>query len=184
MSYDYVIRQYLKAIKDITLRHCKASDFVEFFRSESIRIEDEGNCQKPEIHVYLSDGKYFSYYGIPSMNELWPFLNALVRGSTGAIQLDSEELQLAKKVKGDIKLFVTPECTKCPITAELLYQVALVNRNVKLEVVDSELYDDLSKKYRVMNVPKIILNEKVEIPGGFPPHIVLKMLAKSSEATS
>ncbi|QKQ99223.1 glutaredoxin [Metallosphaera tengchongensis] len=180
MSYDYIIKQYIKMIKDVKVRHCKATEFLSQLQGASIQIEEDNNCNNPELHVYAAGRKYFSYYGIPAVNELWPFLNALVRASTGVVQLDQQELEMAKKIRGNIKLFVTQDCTKCPIAAELLYQVALVNQNVTLEVIDSEMYDSLAKQFHVMNVPKIVLNEKTEIPGGFPPNIVLKMLMKSS----
>ncbi|BCS94043.1 hypothetical protein L3N51_00385 [Metallosphaera sp. J1] len=183
MSYDSIVKQYVKVLRNLKISHCKASELISQLSGASIEVEESEGCERPQIQVWSNGRRHFSYLGIPSMNELWPFLNALVRISTNTVQLDQQELDMAKMVRGNVKLFVTPDCTKCPIAAELLYQVALVNQNVELEIIDSEVYDDLAKKYHVMSVPKIVLNDKTEIPGGFPPNIVLKMLVKSSQGT-
>ncbi|BFI76604.1 thioredoxin family protein [Sulfurisphaera ohwakuensis] len=180
MSYDYIVSQYLAYIKDITLEGCKAEEIFDYFKDKLNIVSKEG-CDKPYIKVYKNNRLYFSYYGIPAINEFWPFLNALVRISNNVIQLDEKEKELAANIYGNIKLFVTPDCTKCPIAAELLYQLPILNSNISLEIIDVTTYDDLGKKYRVLNVPKIVLNEKTEIPGSFPPTIILKMLAKGSE---
>ncbi|MBW9140479.1 MAG: thioredoxin family protein [Candidatus Aramenus sp.] len=179
MSYDPVIRQYLNAINGITIEFCNAEDFVVSLKKEGVTLEAI-NCEKPTIRVRRGNRVYFTYRGIPQMNELWPFLNALVRVSNNVVHLDEKEMEMAKVIRGNVKLFVTPDCTKCPLAAELLYQLPIVNDNVDLEVIDVNDYPDLAKKFRVMSVPKIVLNEKAEIPGSFPPHILLKMMAKSS----
>ncbi|MEM4885039.1 MAG: thioredoxin family protein, partial [Saccharolobus sp.] len=54
-----------------------------------------------------------------------------------------------------------------------------INHNVSLEVYDVTEYEDVKEKYRVLNVPKIVFNDKVEIPGGFPTTMILKMMLKT-----
>ncbi|ARM76660.1 thioredoxin family protein [Acidianus manzaensis] len=178
MSYDYIIKQYSKSIFGLSIEQCKQSEDIINNLSENNSIIN-ANCGKPFIKVKKGDRTFFTYYGIPAVNELWPFLNALTRISNNVINLDEEEKNLATQISGNLKLFVTPECTKCPIAAELLYQVSILNDKVNLEIIDIEEYNEYVDKYRVLSTPKIILNEK-EFPGGFPPHILLKMLAKSS----
>lgn len=180
MSYDYVISQYINYIRGLTIEGCKSDEILDYFKDKLNIISKEG-CDKPYIKVLKNKRLYFTYYGIPTENEFWPFLNALVRVSNDTIHLDEKEKELASKIAGNIKLFVTPDCTKCPIAAELLYQLPILNNNINLEIIDVTTYEDLGKKYRVLNVPKIVLNEKVEVPGSFTPIIILKMLAKGSE---
>lgn len=180
MSYDYIVSQYLTYINGLTIEGCKAQEILDYFKDKLNIINKEG-CDKPYLKVYKDNKLYFTYYGIPTVNEFWPFLNALVRISNNVVQLDEKEKELVSKISGNIKLFVTPDCTKCPIAAELLYQLPIYNDNVNLEIIDVTTYEDLGKQFRVLNVPKIILNEKVEIPGSFPPTIILKMLVKGIE---
>ncbi|BCU69119.1 thioredoxin family protein [Stygiolobus caldivivus] len=181
MSYDNIISQYAKFVKGLTLEHCKEEEELVYKLSNENNVIEKDGCDKPYIKVLKNDRVYFIYYGVPTSNELWPFLNALIRVSNNVVQLDEKERSEAMKIKGNIKLFVTPDCTKCPIAAELLYQLPVINENINLEIIDVTEYEDLGKKYRVLNVPKIVLNDSAEIPGGFPPHIILKMLIKSSE---
>jgi len=179
MSYEQIIRQYLTAIHGITLEYCNSDDFISYFIGSSIELR-KIECKKPLIVVKKDDRIFFSYYGIPEINELWPFLNALVRISNNKVQLDSSEMEMAATISGNIKLFVTPDCTKCPIAAELLYQLPIINKKTSLEIIDITSYTELGEKYRVLSVPKIVLNDKTELPGSFPPAILLKMLVKSS----
>jgi len=180
MSYDCAVSQYINYIHDLTIESCKGNEILDYFK-DRLNIVSKEDCDKPYIKVYKGNRLYFTYYGTPSVNEFLPFLNALVRISNNTIQLDDKEKELASKINGNVKLFVTPGCAKCPIAAELLYQLPIYNEKINLEIVDVEAYEDLGKKYRVLNVPKIILNEKVEVPGTFPLTIILKMLAKGSE---
>lgn len=179
MNYDNVIKQYSKAIHGLTIEHCRQPEELinNLFGSNTLISL---NCDKPLIRVKKGQRTLFTYYGVPAVNELWPFLNALIRASNGIINLDQEEKNLAIKISGNIKLFVTPQCTKCPIAAELLYQVAILNNKVDLEIIDVEEYEEYIEKYRVLSTPKIVFNGK-EFPGGFPPQILLKMLSKSSQ---
>ncbi|MEM0092278.1 MAG: thioredoxin family protein [Saccharolobus sp.] len=179
MSYDQIIKQYLSAIKpNIKIIECKGDELLNQFK-EFLDVDELKECEKPLVKVKKDDRIYFTYYGIPVANELWPFLNALVRISNNVVNLDEKEMELAKLINGNIKLFVTPDCTKCPITAEFLYQVSQINHNVSLEVYDVTEYEDVKEKYRVLNVPKIVFNDKVEIPGGFPTTMILKMMLKT-----
>jgi len=183
MSYDYVIKEYLNAIKkgDITIQHCNGDDLFHEFKNY-VKVETLDNCKKPLVKVKKGDRVYYTYYGIPIANELWPFLNSLVRISNNIVNLDEKEMELARQVRGNVKLFVTPDCTKCPITAEFLYQVSQINQNVKLEIYDTTEYEEERDKYRILSVPKIIFNEKVEIPGGFPSTMILKMMLKALQS--
>lgn len=177
MSYDSIISQYKGMIGGVRVEYCD-SDLVKYLKG-SLEAEEK-ECDKTFISVYKGDRKYYTYYGEPEANELWPFLNSLVRISKDIVHLTDTERDLASQISGDVKLFVTKDCTKCPAVAELLYQVAILNPKVRLSIIDSEEYEDEARKYRVMSVPKIILNEKTEVPGSFTPGIVLKMLAKGS----
>lgn len=177
MSYDYVIKQYSRKIHGIIIEQCKQPDELLNYLSENNTII-KAECEKPFVKIKKDNRTFFTYYGVPAVNELWPFLNALTRISNNIINLDDEEKNLALQISGNLKLFITPECTKCPIAAELLYQVAILNEKVELEIVDVEAYSEYIERYRVYSTPKIVFNGK-EFPGGFPPRILLKMLAKS-----
>ncbi|WP_338602038.1 thioredoxin family protein [Sulfolobus tengchongensis] len=182
MSYDYVIKQYLSAIKakegNIKIQECKGEELFYQFK-DFVNVETIQDCNRPFAKVIKDNRIYFTYYGIPIVNELWPFLNSLIRISNNVVNLDEKELELAKKIKGNVKLFVTPDCTKCPITAEFLYQVAQINENVELEIYDVTEYEEEKEKYRVLSVPKIVFNSRVEIPGGFPSIVILKMMLRA-----
>lgn len=178
MSYDAIIKQYSLVIRGLKIEECLADNLFEEMKGNNEIIKIEG-CNRPVIKVEKGGRRFFTYYGIPEINELWPFLNALVRISSNTVHLQDEEAEFAKKLKGDLKLFVTATCTRCPAVAELFYQVSIINEKVNLEIYDVGVYEEYIEKYRVLSTPKIIYNEK-EFPA-FPPLILLKMLAKSTQ---
>ncbi|MEM1627078.1 MAG: thioredoxin family protein [Sulfolobaceae archaeon] len=164
--------EYVKDIRGLTLEGCKSEEFLrEFEKGNSIVINRD--CEKPYIKIKRGSRTYFTYYGIPSGNELLPFLNSLIWVVNGSVDLE------AKGISGEVKLFVTPSCTKCPFVAELLYKLALVNDRMSLEIYDAEVYEEEASKFRVLSVPKIIINGK-EIPGSFLTRVLIEMMLRAS----
>jgi alkyl hydroperoxide reductase subunit AhpF len=178
MSYDPIIKQYSNVIKGLKIEECLADDLFDEMKVNNEIVKLDG-CNRPVIKVEKEGRRFFTYYGVPKINELWPFLNALVRISFNTVHLQDDEMELAKKLKGNLKLFVTATCTHCPAVAELFYQISIINESVNLEIYDVDVYEEYIDKYHVLSTPKIVYNEK-EFPS-FPPLILLKMLAKSTQ---
>lgn len=53
------------------------------------------------------------------------------------------------------------------------------NENVIADVVEATEFPELSQKYRVMSVPKIVVNEKTEFVGALPEERFLKEVLKA-----
>jgi alkyl hydroperoxide reductase subunit AhpF len=171
---ERLISEYTKLVKGLTLEGCKAEELLREFEDGNLVVINQ-DCEKPYIRVKKGSRTYFTYYGIPSSNELLPFLNSLLWISNNNVDID------VKGISGEVKLFVTPTCTKCPITAELLYKLVIVNDKMNLEVYDAEIYEEEAKKFRVLSVPKIIINGK-ELPGTFPTKILIEMMIRASSS--
>lgn len=107
------------------------------------------------------------YYGVPAGYEIAPIVEGIVELSTSKTGLSPkarEALQTVRR-KANIKLFVLPTCHFCPIVAKHAYRAAIESKNVQVDVIDSQMFPDLATRHAVMGVPKVILNDNLDITG-------------------
>jgi predicted DsbA family dithiol-disulfide isomerase len=64
-----------------------------------------------------------------------------------------------------VQVFVTPTCPYCPTVARLAHQAAVENENVIADVVEVSEFPDLAAQYHVRGVPKVVMNDTLELVG-------------------
>lgn len=110
------------------------------------------------------------YYGIPAGHEINSFIMGLLEVSGAGQQLppaiESRIAAIDKPV--DIKVFVTLGCPHCPGAVMKAHKLALMNPNVRAEMIEANTFGELSTKYQVSGVPKIVINETHELLGDQP----------------
>ncbi len=107
------------------------------------------------------------YYGVPAGYEVAPMVEGLVELSaskTGLSPKAKEALSTVRR-KANIKIFVLPTCHFCPIVAKHAYRAAIESRNVSVDVIDTQMFPDLATRHAVMGVPKVVLNDNLDITG-------------------
>ena len=121
------------------------------------------------------------FYGIPSGHEFGAFLATLIDASKGNSEDLPEELK-KEVVEMDkplhIKVFVTPTCPYCPISARLSYLLALINEKIRADVYEAIEFPDLATMYNVRGVPKTIVNERMQVEGALPADLFIKKIKK------
>ena len=58
-------------------------------------------------------------------------------------------------------------------------KMAMENEHVIADVVEATEFPEVSQKYRVMSVPKIVVNEKTQFVGALPEEKFLKEVMKA-----
>jgi thioredoxin reductase (NADPH) len=58
----------------------------------------------------------------------------------------------------NIKVLVSLSCTMCPDTVVSAQHIAAKNENITAEVYDIHHFEEMRKKYNVMSVPCILIN--------------------------
>ena len=61
-------------------------------------------------------------------------------------------------------------------------KLAMENEHVIADVVEASEFPELAQKYRVMSVPKIVVNEKTNFVGALPEDKYLKEVMKAVPA--
>ena len=131
-------------------------------RMREFKVEHE-----PVIILQKGDFTRIHYYGAPSGFETPPILDAVVELSNSKTPLSPKSISIVQTIrrKANIKIFVLTTCTFCPIVARHAYRASIESPRITAEIIDSQMFPDLAARHSVMGVPKIILNDNLDITG-------------------
>lgn len=126
------------------------------------------NIMMPPATVIQSDRDIgLRYYGIPSGYEFSTLINSITMVGRGRIDISEEVRKRSSllKEKVEIMVFVTPSCPHCPRAAAIVHKLAFINENIKGTVIEANEFPELSKEFKVMTVPKTIINKNHSFEG-------------------
>ncbi|CAL7893938.1 FAD-dependent oxidoreductase [Fusobacterium necrophorum] len=156
--------EMLSLVKEIA----SASDKIQvqqYQKGENPEMEAKIQANFLPVVAFLNDkGEYarIKYAVVPGGHELTSFLLALynVAGPGQAVneEITKKSAQIEKGV--NLKIGVSLTCTKCPETVQSAQRIAVENPNVDIEVVDVFGFQDFKKKYDIMSVPAVVMNDK------------------------
>lgn len=132
------------------------------FSKNTKKANEYGLTGAPSF-VLLDDkleNKGILYSGIPLGHEINSLLSGIIDVSGYPIAFDEETLNAIKAIDKEvsIKVFVTMSCPYCPGAVSTAHRLALLNPNIKAEMVDAQTFNDEAVKYDVTGVPKIVFN--------------------------
>jgi hypothetical protein len=58
--------------------------------------------------------------------------------------------------------------------------MAVASKNVRAECIEATEFPDLARRYRVMAVPKIVINDRVEFEGALPEREFLQAVLRAA----
>ncbi len=110
------------------------------------------------------------FYGPPAGYEINSFLASIREVGGHQEPLPEPLLNRIKAIDQDvhIQVFVTPTCPHCPGPVVIGHRLALENEHITADMVEASTFPELSNKYGVRGVPKIVINEKYEFVGSQP----------------
>lgn len=201
------IKTYLQAMKDeVTIllftkdEPCETcSETTQLLQevsnlSEKIHlVEKKMNHDKKEAETYhitlvpsfVMLDKNLQYHGvkfngIPAGHEINSFLSAIIDMSGADFGITAAQQKRIQNIKKpvNIKVFVTLSCPHCPGAVQNAHRIAMTNNNIESEMIEAQTFYELSEKYQVSGVPKIVINEKIELLGNQPLEAYLNELEK------
>lgn len=133
--------------------------------------------------VFLdSDNNYrgVKFSGIPAGHEINSFISAILEMSGVEFKFSDDVIKRIKAIDKptDIKVFITLSCPHCPGAVQTAHRIAMLNNLVKAEMIEAQTFSELSNQYNVSGVPKIIINETLELVGNQPIEAFLDKLGK------
>lgn len=135
-------------------------------------IADSFNIDKIPATVVMSEEKDYGirYFGIPSGYEFASLLESIEMVSTGKTDLSEGVIEKVKQIDKPvhIQVFVTPTCPYCPPAVLMGHALALLNDNIKADMIEATEFPHLVNKYNVRGVPRIVINEDHHFEGALP----------------
>lgn len=154
--------------------HTNRKDMIEFLSdvqglNENLKIEYSKEVSTGVDFDILSMGKPtgIKFSGIPMGHEFTSFILAVLQAGGNPIKLDESMLRAVSKIKGELNFetFISLDCHNCPEVVQTLNSFALVNPNIKNNMIDGSLYQDLVKERNIQGVPAVYLNGKRFLSG-------------------
>lgn len=138
--------------------------------------------------VFLNDEGIYEgvkFYGIPAGHEINSFVAAVMEVSGTGQELPEGLMKRVNEIKEpvNIKVFVTLGCPHCPGAVEKAHKLALLNPNIEGVMIEAETFGDLSNRFNVSSVPKIVINDQYELIGNQPIEAFLKEIEKTQKVS-
>lgn len=131
----------------------------------TITIADRNDTKNvaPCVRVFFPDGTDtgIAFHGVPSGHEFTSFVLGLYNAAGAGQKIDEQTCQEIKDIKSsvDMKILVSLSCTMCPDMVIACQRIATLNPNIRAEAYDLQHFDELKKKYNVMSVPCLVIND-------------------------
>lgn len=157
-------KEMLSLVQEIA----EASDKIQiqvFQKGENPEMEAKIQANFLPVVAFLNDkGEYarIKYAVVPGGHELTSFLLALYNVAGPGQTLNDEIKAKAAKITAgvNLKVGVSLTCTKCPETVQSAQRIAIENPNVETEVIDVFGFQEFKKRYDIMSVPALVMNDK------------------------
>ena len=159
----------------------------EKYKLESDKAEEYGVDRAPAIIFLNEDGSDsgLHFYGIPSGYEFTSLIEDILDASDrDRIDLSDDIKEQLKAIDEEITLqvFITPTCPYCPRAVRVAHQMALLNPNIRGEMVEAIEFEELSASYNVSGVPKTVINHGAdEQVGAVPAKTILSKIQNLPE---
>ena len=117
----------------------------------------------PCVMVFRADGTDtgLAFHGVPGGHEFSSFVLGIYNAIGPGQSIDDKTRGKIHEIKRhtDIKVLVSLSCTMCPDTVVSAQHIAAENKNVRAEIYDIHHFEEIRKKYNVMSVPCILIND-------------------------
>lgn len=154
------------------------------FVNDKELVEQYNIDKVPAIVVMDEKNDYgIRYYGIPAGYEFSSLLESIEMVSTAETQLSKEDIERIKQIDKPvhIQVFVTPSCPYCPAAVLVGHALALLNKNIRADMVEATEFPQLAYKYNVRGVPRVVINENHFFEGALPVNLYLDEIIHAIE---
>ncbi|MGC8608821.1 MAG: protein disulfide oxidoreductase [Thermoplasmata archaeon] len=173
--------KYCKESVQLSTEVSELSDKIHLkvynFDNDKDKVESYGVEKYPATIVSkngVEDGRIV-YYGLPSGYEFGSLIEDLKNVSIGEAEVSSKATEVISKIDKPItiKVYVTPTCPYCPRAVGTAHKFALINKNIKGEMIEALEFENESEEVGVSSVPHIVINngnskDDVTFVGAYP----------------
>ncbi|SNC65282.1 alkyl hydroperoxide reductase subunit F [Polynucleobacter victoriensis] len=130
--------------------------------SDKISVKNDGtNQQVPSFNVSKVDSDArVTFSGLPMGHEMTSFILAILQVSGYPPKVEEHILEHIRGIDGSMhfQTFISLSCHNCPDVVQALNLMAALNPNIRHEMIDGALFQDLVNEHQIMAVPTVLLN--------------------------
>ena len=132
----------------------------------TVEVADRQSSESyaPCVKVCLEEGEEtgLAFHGVPSGHEFTSFVLGLYNAAGPGQTLDEDTRKRIAAIKKstDMKILVTLSCTMCPDLVKAAQQIATENPFITAEVYDIHHFEDIKRRFNVMSVPCLVINDE------------------------
>lgn len=176
-----------KETEDFMQEIASLSDKIHFeaydFDTHQDKAKEFGVTLTPSIVLLNGEKEHqgVKFNGIPAGHEVNSLIKGIMEVSGGLDSLPESYQERLKKVTKpvNIKVFVTLGCPHCPGAVEKAHKLALENPHIDAEMIESQTFGEVSNKFNVSSVPKVVINDEFEFVGNQPIDTFLDEIEKT-----
>lgn len=162
MDWAQSLKNQIK-IKLITTKHVETNQFINFtkkFTAATPKLIVDSEKGENDLPCFLLK-KNINYSALPLSKELEPFLEALSHINNHEVKLAEPILQRLDKIDipVNLKLYIALECPHCPNVVRTIIPMAMICKNLHLQIIDGTLFPETAQKDGVMSAPCLILDD-------------------------
>lgn len=171
MAHSLILKLYLNQKQE----SAQLKQYMEAMsrRTEklSVIVAEEGTDgdsvpanERPFVRILREDGSDtgLGFHGVPGGHEFTSFVIGLYNAAGPGQEVDAQIMERIHAIKKPlhIKILVTLACSMCPDLVTAAQKIAAENPQVTAEIYDVMLYPSYQKRYKVMSVPCLVVNDE------------------------
>jgi len=178
LEYGFETRQ---ALEDLTKISDKLSLETYNYLLDKEKVTEYAVDKVPATVIRNSKDYGIRFFGLPAGYEFAALLDAILAVSAGdsGLQPESREKLAQLTQPLHLQVFTTPTCPNCPPAVRLAYQFAIESDLVRADGIEATEFPDLVERYRVLAVPRTIINGNASVEGAMPEGFFLDAILKT-----
>jgi glutaredoxin-like protein len=159
----------------------KNYDFVK----DKPEVEKYSVDKIPAIVLHGEKDYGIRFYGVPAGYEFTTLIEDIIDVSRARTDLSETTKETLRKLENPIhiQVFITLTCPHCPRAVHMAHQMAIESEMVKGDMVEATEFPQLSNRYFVSAVPKVVINEEVDFEGALPERSYLDKVLEAEGVT-
>ncbi len=181
--------QYCQLTRELLNELSPLSDKIKVeiydFVKDEAKVKQYDIKRIPSIIIEGEKDYGIRFYGVPAGYEFSTLIEDIIDVSNGTTSLSKETKEDLKKLTRPVHIqaFVTLTCPYCPRAVRMAHQMAMESDLVTGDMIEAAEFPQLSNKYFVSAVPKVVINEEVEFEGALPEKNYLEKVMEAEGAS-
>ena len=163
-------KETMEILKEVEELHDQITLFIYDFDKDKDQVEKYGVEMYPATVIEGDEDYGIKFYGIPAGYEFSSLIEDIMDIGERKPDLKEDTLNAIKNIDKPVhlKVFVTTSCPYCPTAVRTAHKFAMANKNIKGDMIEANEFPELSQRYNVYAVPRVVINEGRYFEGELP----------------